>query len=62
MTYIVQFTTSEQFTEDSWKQVTPTLEVNDHTTIRDIREWMRKRGGGRITEFKVITTETIEQQ
>ena len=63
MKYIVQFTTSEQYTPnpEDWKPITPTLTVTEHTTIREIREWMSKRGESRINEFKVITPDILDK-
>ena len=60
MQYIVQFTTSEQYTPEDWKPITPTLTVTEHTTIKEIRKWMSERDGSRIIEFKVITPETLD--
>ena len=52
--YIAQFTSSEQYTEDSWKPITPALQVTEQTTIGEIREWMKKRNAERINKFKVL--------
>lgn len=53
--YVAQFTTSQQYTPDDWKIITPSLEVTDQTTIGEIRKWMDEKHHGRYErEFKVI--------
>jgi hypothetical protein len=52
--FIAQFTDSVQYTQDSWKSITPSLGVTEQTTIGEIREWMKKRSAEMVSEFKVI--------
>jgi hypothetical protein len=39
MKYIAQYKSSHQISPDDWDTVTPTLEVDENTTIGQIREW-----------------------
>lgn len=55
--YIAQFTSSEQFSPDDWKVVTPAMMATDETTIGEIREWMDSKRAKFEKEFKVIILE-----
>jgi hypothetical protein len=59
MEYIAQFKTAEQYSPDDWKAVSPTLKVDDTTTIGQIREWMAKKRGAAEREFMVIIVDKI---
>jgi len=39
--FIATFKTSEQFTEDSWKEINPSKKITRETTIGEIQDWVR---------------------
>jgi len=61
MKYIAQFKIAVQISPDDWEMQTPTLELNDDTTIGQIRKWMADgHRGQNETEFKVIVVDEGE--
>lgn len=60
MRYIAQFQTANQISPDDWAGSTPTLLVEDHTTIGEIREWYRKIHTVGEMEVKVIEVAHLE--
>lgn len=57
--YVAQFKTATQYSPDDWKSVSPSLKVDDTTTIGQIREWMTRHSGGAEREFTVIVVDKI---
>lgn len=60
--YIAQFKTGAQITEDKYRTVNPTLELNDKTTIEDIKNWFRKLDGSGKMQVEIIEIFTINEK
>lgn len=39
--FVATFQTGEQYTEQNWRPINPTLAIGPETTVREIQEWYR---------------------
>lgn len=58
--FIAQFETSEQYTEQNWRVRTPTMNVTENTTIKELLNWYRLTEKVGHMEIKIIQTEKVE--
>ena len=63
MKYIVQFTTAYQHTPDpsSWTTVHPSLLIDEHTTMREVMEWVREKDAS-CREVRLIKVDHITRK
>lgn len=56
MGFIAYYRTSQQISPDDWETINRTLEIDENTTIRQIRDWVYKLENvteGRKEHFKI---------
>lgn len=57
--YVVFFKHSRQISEDQWEVYTPSMKVNNNTTIGDIRDWYIKHLNGTPEQREKFTMEGL---
>lgn len=60
MKLIALVKTSRQISEDSWDVFTPTLSIDERTSIGEIVSWAKKHNPTYLANFQIMECEDVE--
>lgn len=60
--YIAMFTDSRQISVEDFEVYTPTMRINDNTTILEIKEWHEKFGRDKMDNLKIVEISKVSRQ
>ena len=59
--YLIQFEKTEQVTEDSWRIIRPSLEVDSDEKLEDIIKWVLSKNHRFPSKLEIIELETLSK-